>query len=147
MINPFIAELIKSNSFTNHYTIMKNSIYIFSLPLFLILFSCGVGRGDEQMVKVDRDDAIILYKDKANEIAKPEVEKMQQPHEKSISADEIPPEISANIKKDEYLSTLDLNSAVIIHNNDQTYYELTFEDDSNKKFAIIFDDRGNKMTI
>ncbi len=126
---------------------MKNLTYIYALPAFLILFSCGAGRGNEPMVNEDKEDAVILHEDEVNEISQSEMEEMEETHKETITADEIPSEIAASIEKDEYLSTLDLNSVVKIHNNDQIYYELTFKDDSNKIFAVIFDDRGNKMTI
>jgi hypothetical protein len=115
----------------------------------LILFSCGPETRTNdtypETEKVNTSEEVIEQDIQESEPA--QMEDVQEPTEEAIQTEDLPEQISDNVEKDAYLSTLKLDKAVKINNNDQTYYELTFKDDADKIIAVIFDDRGNKLTI
>jgi uncharacterized glyoxalase superfamily metalloenzyme YdcJ len=128
---------------------MKKLVYLYSVPAFLILFSCGPETRTNytypETEEVNTSEEVIEQDIQESEPAQMDDE--QEPSEEAIQTEDLPEQISDNVEKDAYLSTLKLDKAVKINNNDQTYYELTFKDDADKIIAVIFDDRGNKLTI
>ncbi len=125
---------------------MKNLINLLTIPVMMFFFACGPENPAHDEIQSDlSSDTVAYYQESLPDNS--QMGETPDPTEETISNEDIPQDISENIKKDEYLSTLTLDRAVKIKNNEQTYYELTFQDENNKIIAVIFDERGNKLTI
>lgn len=132
----------KSISKIQHNNIMKKSMFLFGLPILLILFSCGPENRDNNEDMRD-DDNLEVFDDEVNQ--SPSNEERNEMVEVQVTKDEIPAEISQKVERDVELSEMELDKAVKIIDENQTYYELTFKDGNNDLIEVTFDERGNKM--
>lgn len=64
-----------------------------------------------------------------------------------ITVNELPSNISQNLRKDDFFSSLDLVQATKIQEKSRTYYDLTFEDEENQTIMAAFDENGNIVPL
>ncbi len=110
----------------------KNPIYLIS---FLVLFvACGPKEGSQFSGKESEGQRIIASPNQ------------QFPNEE-ILLEELPLDLSKNIHKDHFFSSLDLVQAKKIKSKGRVFYDLTFEDEEDLTIMATFNENGQIVVL
>ncbi len=110
----------------------KNPIYLIGL---LVLFvACGPKEGSQFSGKESEGQKIISSPNS------------QFSHEE-ILLEDLPLNVSKNVHKDHFFSSLDLVQAKKIKSKGSVFYDLTFEDEENLTIMATFNENGQIVVL
>ncbi|MDN3670015.1 hypothetical protein QWY93_11820 [Echinicola jeungdonensis] len=110
----------------------KNPIYL--IGLLLILVACSPKKGNQ-------------FSGKGGEGQKTIASSNSQFSPEEILLEEIPKDISHNVKKDNFFSSLDLVNAKKIKKEGKVFYDLTFEDEESLTIMATFNENGQIVVL